>query len=111
MVVEAELPRVPAAAFQARGLVAEFPCALDHVRLGDAILAVSELVANAYRHGVGRITLHLESLPGGLRARVADDGLGFDPTGPGAGLGIVGAVSDGWGLNGDRSEVWFEISA
>jgi two-component sensor histidine kinase len=110
MVVEAHLPRGPHAPFQARALMADFPCNLDDARLGDAILALSELVTNAYRHGKGRITLHLESVDGGLRANVGDEGHGFDPRGAaGAGLRIVGAVSDAWGLNGGRTEVWFEI--
>jgi anti-sigma regulatory factor (Ser/Thr protein kinase) len=110
MVVEAELPRHPNAAYQARALVAGFPSDLDRVQLDDAILAVSELVANAYRHGKGRITLRLESLRGGVRAQVGDEGPGFDPrAAPGAGLGIVGAVSDAWGHNGAKTEIWFEI--
>jgi anti-sigma regulatory factor (Ser/Thr protein kinase) len=110
MVVEAHLLRGPNAPFRARALMADFPCGLDQVQLGDAILAVSELVTNAYRHGKGRITVRLESLGVGVRAQVADEGQGFDPRdGKGAGLGIVGAVSDAWGFNGDRTEVWFEI--
>jgi anti-sigma regulatory factor (Ser/Thr protein kinase) len=110
MVVEAELPRSPNAAFQARALMAGFPCDLDQVQHGDAILALSELVANAYRHGRGRITVHLESVGGGLRAQVGDEGRSFDPRGSaGAGLRIVGAVSDAWGLNRGGTEVWFEI--
>jgi len=112
MVIDAELPRAPNAAFQARTLVADFGCGLDRVERGDAIIAVSELVANAYRHGHGRITLRLRSLSDGLRAEVGDEGRGFDPqAAAGVGLGVVGAVSDAWGLNAGATEVWFEIGA
>jgi anti-sigma regulatory factor (Ser/Thr protein kinase) len=110
VVVEAELPRSARSASLARSLVASFERDLGPVQHGDAILAVSELVANAYLHGRGRISLQLESRAGGLRARVDDEGTGFAPNANGGmGLSIVRAVSDAWGLEEARSRVWFEI--
>ncbi len=42
-------------------------------------LITSELVANALKHGTGRVLVSLSSVPGGLQVRVEDEGPGFPP--------------------------------
>lgn len=42
-------------------------------------LITSELVANALKHGAGRVLVSLSSVPGGLQVRVEDEGPGFPP--------------------------------
>ena len=108
--LETELDRAPTAPFRARRHVERFPCGLTDPRRTDAVLAASEVVANAYRHGHGRIILRLDARGHGLRAEVRDDGRGFDPDADaGLGLSIVGAVTDGWGVADGSTLVWFEI--
>ena len=109
MILEAELPRDARAAFQARALVADFRCGLTVPQLADAMLAVSELVASAYRGGDGRITLYLESPDRGLRACVRHEGNGFDPAGGDLAFEVVGATADDWGVEEGGASAWFEI--
>jgi len=40
-------------------------------------LITSELVANALKHGAGRVLVRLDRVPGGLQIRVEDEGPGF----------------------------------
>ena len=42
-------------------------------------LITSELVANALKHGAGRVLVSLRDVPGGLQVRVEDEGPGFPP--------------------------------
>ena len=42
-------------------------------------LITSELVANALKHGAGRVLVSLRDVPGGLQIRVEDEGPGFPP--------------------------------
>ena len=42
-------------------------------------LITSELVANALKHGTGRVLVSLHSAPGGLQVQVEDEGPGFPP--------------------------------
>ena len=42
-------------------------------------LVTSELVANALKHGAGRVLVSLRSVPSGLQIRVEDEGPGFPP--------------------------------
>jgi hypothetical protein len=109
VILEAELPADARAAFKARALVANFRCGLTVPQLADAMLAVSELVASAYRRGDGRITLRLESPARGLRAYVGHEGNGFDPTDGDVGLDVVRAMTDDWGVEGGGATAWFEI--
>jgi anti-sigma regulatory factor (Ser/Thr protein kinase) len=110
VILETELPQDARAAFQARGHLARFRCGLTPEQLIDALHVVSELATNAYLHGQGRITLRLESLPPGLRARIERDGNGFVPeAGASLGLTVVREMSDAWGLDDGRPAVWFEI--
>jgi anti-sigma regulatory factor (Ser/Thr protein kinase) len=85
---------------------------------GDAELVVSELIANAVEHGVGRITLTLWLAEGRIHGEVTDAGTGA-PASPaghaddsigGRGLMIVGALCDRWGSAEKTSRVWFEIA-
>src|SRR5216683_1269436 len=60
------------AAVAAHGLQA----GLAEGRLGDLVLAVHELAANAVRHGGGRGRLQIWDTGGMLRCEVTDDGAG-----------------------------------
>jgi hypothetical protein len=57
MILGAELPRDARAPFEARALVANFRCGLTIPQLADAMLAVSELVTSASRHGDARFEI------------------------------------------------------
>jgi two-component sensor histidine kinase len=109
---QVELPRHLYAASQARLLVEEFECDLDPVGRGDAILAVSELVTNAYLYGAGPIHLRLEPAGRGLRAAIECERNG--QTGNGDDhrefrLGLVRGLSDQWGMDYAGTVTWFEI--
>jgi len=84
----------------------------------DVVLAVSELVTNAVRHGRGLPVLRLTSMTGGLRIEVAD----ASPTPPrirqpgadgGRGLRMVELLSAGWGVvrTDEGKVVWCEFHA
>ncbi len=85
-----------------------------------AILAVSELVGNAVRHGgPGQLVLRLAMTPRRLRLEVTDSGDGLPgvrrPTSEeegGRGLLLVSAVSARWGVRRDPvgKTVWVEIA-
>lgn len=87
-------------------------CGLHRDQVADLTLAVSEIVANAvvhaYRDGSdGTITVHAEPVDnGGIRVRIADDGIGLSPRtdSPGAGLGLVIAGNVADRLEIDRPE-------
>jgi two-component sensor histidine kinase len=72
-------------------------------------------VANAYRHGEGRIELTVESGPDGVFARVGDEGTGAiaspveRPERGGWGLVLVDRLADGWGVEDGASRVWFRV--
>jgi len=121
-----QLPDRPAAPSAARKALASLNGSLHLIsepRLRDAQLAVSELVANAVRHG-GRsgepIVLSVRATPAVMRVEVRDDGAGFeeaplakepeDDRGGGWGLPIVAALGHRWGVDRDATTtVWFEI--
>ena len=78
-----------------------------------AELIVSELVANALRHGAGPIQVRLSCGPGGLRVEVHDDGAGrpvrrhagdYDECGRGLELldGLIAPLGGVWGTVEDR---------
>jgi hypothetical protein len=109
---QVELPRHLYAAYQARMLVEGFECDLDPIGRGDAILAVSELVTNAYLHGTGRIHLRLEPAGRGLRAAIKCERNGGDGNGDRhreLRLSLVGGLSDRWGIDRAGTVTWFEI--
>ena len=113
MIIEAtevELPRAAIAVSQARTLVREFACDLAPMRRADAMLAVSELVTNAYLYGQGPIRLRLEPSGPGLRVSVQDEGNGTHRAArSGLRLGIVGILSDRWGVEEAGATAWCEI--
>ena len=83
-------------------------------------LAVSEIVTNAIRHGVGPIELRTMLEPSSIRVEVSDRGSSMpvattaepDMTG-GRGLRIIDAVAQAWGCdrhgNDDGKTVWFTL--
>jgi anti-sigma regulatory factor (Ser/Thr protein kinase) len=86
-----------------------------------AVLAASELAANAVLHARTPFTVTLCVVPGRLRVEFADGSeivpeppLSLDPySATGRGLKIVAAVTDAWGVEDvpGGKVVWFEISA
>ena len=86
--------------------------------LGDVMLLVSELVANAVRHAeTESFEIRVDLKPQGLRIEVHDHGGGFVPeiapsdngTG-GYGLYIVDRLADRWGVDrGADGVIWLEL--
>src|SRR4051794_40081762 len=107
-----ELPRGAGSAGIARLIMTAHCAALPEERCKSANLIVSELVSNAFRHGEGRIELTVHSGADGVRATVHDEGTGTiaepnpRPACGGWGLYLVDRLSDGWGVEADRSQVW-----
>lgn len=105
-----DLARDPQAPARARGLVDRFDCDLGPERRADALLAVSELVTDAYFHGEGRIRLRIESTGPGLRAEVESVGGGARRDGKGdVRFHVVRRVSDSSGVDSAGAMTWFEI--
>lgn len=95
---------------------------VSEARLRDAQLIMTEVVANAVRHGGtdgAAVRVEVRATPKVMRVEVSDDGHGFDPhairppspaRGGGWGLRIVAALAHRWGVErGARTTVWFEI--
>lgn len=91
--------------------------------LGDLMLVVSELVANAVRHaglaGEDMVLLALTFLEESVRVEVTDRGSGFDPARAraaapsedgGWGLNIVTSLSQAWGVVPATGMVWADIA-
>lgn len=113
------------AAARARALIGgRVDGTLDGARLHEVLLATTELVTNAVRHGgsdaAGELTLSFE-IGDKVRVAVSDAGAAkdaphvreLDPETPGGlGLFIVEQLSDEWGVEraADRTTVWFEMS-
>jgi anti-sigma regulatory factor (Ser/Thr protein kinase) len=118
-VMTLSLPRDPACAAQARDFVrAELGTQMTELALERALLTVSELVTNAWKHGEGAIELRYEPAEGYVRFEVVDEGTGAipairrtagDQTG-GWGLRIVEELSLRWGCFEGTTHVWAEIS-
>jgi signal transduction histidine kinase len=115
------LPRRAVAAPQARALVSEALGAEGDGCGHDLSLVVTELVANAVRHGRGRrIELRIRTLDGTVRVEVENRCWTARPrprllttTRPdGRGLSLVAAFSERWGVEsarGGRTRVWAEV--
>ncbi len=74
---------------------------------------MSELVANAARHGRGRIRMRLEIVDERLRVEVDDDAEMLGPSAPDSrGLQLVDALSCAWGvrLQTGGKTVWAELA-
>jgi serine phosphatase RsbU (regulator of sigma subunit)/integral membrane sensor domain MASE1/anti-sigma regulatory factor (Ser/Thr protein kinase) len=123
--LEFELPGRAEAPSAARKALSSLNGSLHLVsdeRLRDVQLAVTEVIANAVRHGTpeeGAVKLVVRATEDILRVEVTDHGAGFDPAsvprpstdrGGGWGLEIVAAIARQWGVEHDgATTVWFEI--
>jgi anti-sigma regulatory factor (Ser/Thr protein kinase) len=108
------LDRDPAQAAGVRRTVRQLVAGWNLGQQADlAELVVSELVANALRHGAGPIEIRLSCGPGGLRVEVHDDGAGrpvrrhagdYDECGRGLELldGLISPLGGAWGTVEDR---------
>ena len=86
----------------------------------DLVLIASELAANAIRHGAPPAMLRLTYEPARIRVTVSNHGDAPDPrvltadpeAGHGRGLAMVETLADevGWARDGDRLDVWAEVS-
>ena len=114
-VITAELPRAPGSVRMARRLVHGQTRALSDRQRADVALMVSELVTNALQHGVGTISLRVDTEADGLRIEVSDEGhVSLSPTptpgaGGGWGLRIIEQLSDQWGVTEGSTRVWFRL--
>ena len=121
--VEHRLPCDVASISSARGLVVDFAeDRLSDMRLDELTLMISEVVANAVRHGSpepdGNIGLHLEEDQHALRVVVTDGGedFAFDPgsmedaRNTHFGLLFVDRLADRWGFSLDgKTAIWLEV--
>lgn len=95
---------------------------LDEDTAYDIHVVVSELVANAVRHGGAQgaeaVTVSLTMAPDRVRVEVEDPGPGFEPperpkprpTGGGRGLVLLERMTSRWGVSREgASRVWFEV--
>lgn len=92
-----------------------------HPRLDDVLLATSELVSNAVRHGDldtdERVFVEISQVDQRVRVTVSHPGLPVEmierriPDPGGFGFRIVASVSDDWQVthDGDSVHAWFEI--
>jgi anti-sigma regulatory factor (Ser/Thr protein kinase) len=122
--IEAYVSGGPGAARRARGLVhRQLAGRVSTLVLGDIALLVTELVANAVRHGGAdagsELHLTLEGGPSALRVEVADPGrqphavvprATDEDGGGGIGLQLVEQLATRWGVGaGPQTSVWFEV--
>lgn len=116
------LPMDARAARQARSFVRDALCPSHSAGLvDDAQLLVSELVANAVRHGAPPVTLEVGcEASTGMTGRVSDGDprlptLGYpgDQDESGRGVALIDLISDDWGveLTPPGKAVWFRLTA
>lgn len=109
-----ELPNGVQSAFEARRFIRE-NATLDSMRLTEADLLVTELIANVVQHApdAGQITLTLEQDRAvGLKVTVAHEAnAGIDGRGQGVGHFVVDKLSRRWGTEFDEGvlKVWFVL--
>ena len=120
-----DLPNRPEAPAAARRALTSLNGALHLIsseRLRDAQLLISEVVANAVRHGspdAEVVGIRVRATEEVIRVEVTDPGHGFDPArtrghsldgSGGWGLEIVAALAHRWGVDQEAATtVWFEI--
>ena len=116
-----DLPPSLDAAALARRYLADHATGLDPDLVYDAQVLVTELVANAVRHGQPAITLQMRIEPPGIGVRVHDDGDTLPvlpghaaPDQPsGRGLRIVSTLASEWGIETSPDTpgktVWFRL--
>ncbi len=116
--LQVKLPRDPSCAAITRRLLEQrFRAQLSDDVLSDVKTIASELVNNAYIHGVGSIELRAEVIDHRLRIAVIDEGdaAAVQPREPrfdgggGHGLQIVGQLSGSWGVQHGTTHVWAEL--
>jgi len=117
--LEVSFPASVHAPEAARRAVDEFAAELDEAHRFNLRLLVSELVANAVRHGQldesSTVRLRARKGPERIHFEISDDGEGFDwkagsSSDGGRGLPLVAALADRWGLTFDRgTTAWFEL--
>jgi anti-sigma regulatory factor (Ser/Thr protein kinase) len=110
-----QLPREPRCGAIARRMLEERLCALlDEDALCDAKMVVSELVNNAYLHGVGAIELRARMVDHRLRIDVIDEGHDavvevHNADYGSRGLQIVDSLVTAWGALEGATHVWAEL--
>jgi anti-sigma regulatory factor (Ser/Thr protein kinase) len=112
-----ELPREEGCAAAAREFIAqELGATSSGDALSNALLVVSELATNAYRHGRGRIEVRLQRGERSLRIEVVDGGAPghvHRRESPGVtggwGLRLVDELALAWGSTGPTTRVWAEL--
>ena len=119
-----ELTGGPYAVTAARLALSDIDELVDESMAFDVRLLVSELVTNSVRHAQlgpeDSIRLKVEVDEQQVRVEVSDPGPGFDPptdeptpeqaAASGWGIFFVKQLADRWGVERDRSCVWFEIA-
>lgn len=114
-VLDVTLPRSAESIAIARRHVNEHTNGFAPEQRDDAALMVSELVTNAFRHGVGTITLRIDVEADAVRIEVSDQGdVAIKPSPEpgehgGWGLRIVDQAADEWGVLAGSTKVWFRI--
>ncbi|MET1050904.1 MAG: MerR family transcriptional regulator [Acidimicrobiales bacterium] len=115
--VQRRFPCSPTSAAAARAFVAEAVAGLD-LDLDALVLLTSELASNAVSHAGTAFDVIVDRTSDGVRVAVADQApaaalLPAREPGGGFGLGIVAALADRWGSDGQASgtTVWFELPA
>jgi two-component sensor histidine kinase len=109
----------PEAGTSARTALLPLSEVLSAEAFSDLKLIVTELVANSVAHGpAGQIEVAVElRADGSLYGAVADEGQGiagseaYVERGEGLGLLIVEALTEHWGAQPGKSEVWFQLKA
>jgi anti-sigma regulatory factor (Ser/Thr protein kinase) len=117
-----DIPRDPSAPATARRMVDDFDgTVVDAATADQARLLLSEVVANAVKHGDGPVVrVLIDGVQSGeLRCEVTDEGHGFVPRARdkpataegGWGLHLVETLSRRWGVREGSTHVWFELAA
>jgi anti-sigma regulatory factor (Ser/Thr protein kinase) len=117
--IRAEVARDDRCAGRARLIIAEQLSDISNdERRENILLVTSELVTNAYQHGVGRIELRVRRSGEQIRIDVIDQGRAWAvkirdaAVGVGGwGLRIVDQLTSDWGVLEGRTHVWATLPA